>query len=80
MRVSGANSAALEGGPRAAGMRRPARYQRDGVMASPRECIEFANQCVRLADLCKDDPQLRQHLLELAREWMAMGAQETVDA
>ena len=23
------------------------------AMASPRECIEFANQCVRLAELCK---------------------------
>jgi hypothetical protein len=49
-------------------------------MASPRECIEFANQCVRLADLCKDDPQLSQHLLELAREWMAMAEQSTVVA
>ena len=49
-------------------------------MASPRECIEFANQCVRLADLCTDDPQLRQHLLELASEWVAMAAQDTVDA
>jgi hypothetical protein len=46
-------------------------------MASPRECIEFANQCVRLADLCKDDPQLREHLLELASKWMAMAAQES---
>ena len=27
----------------------------------------FANQCVQLADLCDDDPQLREHLLELAR-------------
>ena len=49
-------------------------------MASPRDCIEFANQCVRLADLCDDDPQLREHLLELAREWIAMAEQSTVDA
>jgi hypothetical protein len=51
-----------------------------GVMASQKDCIEFANQCVRLADLCDDDPQLREHLLELASKWMAMAAQETVDA
>ena len=49
-------------------------------MASPRDCIEFANQCLRLADLCDDDPQLHKHLLQLAREWIAMAAQETVDA
>ena len=49
-------------------------------MASQRDCIEFANQCVRLADLCDDDPQLREHLLELAREWMGMAAQDTVEA
>jgi hypothetical protein len=49
------------------------------VMASQKDCIEFANQCVRLADLCEDDPQLREHFLELAREWMAMAAQDTVD-
>jgi len=55
--------------------RRPARYKGWCAMASPRECIEFANQCVRLADLCKDDPQLREHLLDLARKWMAMAAQ-----
>jgi hypothetical protein len=61
-------------------MRRPARSKGWYAMASPRECIEFANQCVRLADLCTDDPQLRQHLLELASEWVAMAAQDTVDA
>ena len=45
-------------------------------MASTQDCIEFANQCVRLADLCEDDQQLRDHLLELASEWMAMATQE----
>src|SRR3954470_18745516 len=34
---------------------------RDGTMASPRDCIEFAKQCAHLADLCEDDPQLREH-------------------
>ena len=30
-------------------------------MASPRDCIEFAKHCAHLADLCEDDPQLREH-------------------
>jgi hypothetical protein len=49
-------------------------------MTSPRDCIEFAKQCERLASLCEDDPQLREHLLELAREWMKMAEQDTADA
>ena len=48
-------------------------------MASTQDCIEFANQCVRLADLCEDDPQLREHPSGAASEWMAIAAQETVD-
>jgi hypothetical protein len=47
-------------------------------MASQRDCIEFAKQCARLADLCDDDPQLREHLLGLAREWIAMADPDTV--
>ena len=46
----------------------------------PKECVEFAKQCMRLAYLCDDDPQLREHLLKLAREWVAMAAMESVDA
>ena len=46
----------------------------------PHASALIANHCVRLADLCDDDPQLRQHLLELASEWMAMAAQDKVDA
>ena len=41
-------------------------------MASQKDCIAFALQCERLAALCNDDPQLREYLLELAREWIAM--------
>ena len=35
-------------------------------------------QCERLAALCHADPQLREHLLELAREWIAMAERDTV--
>jgi hypothetical protein len=48
-------------------------------MASPRDCIEFAKQCARLASLCEDDPQLREHLLELARAWIVMAEREKVE-
>jgi hypothetical protein len=51
-----------------------------GTMTSPRDCIEFARQCARLASLCEDDAQLRQHLLELAAEWIALAEQDKVDA
>ena len=70
---------ALQGGPGADSMRRPARCS-DGSMASPQDCIEFAKQCERLASLCEDDPQLREHLIDLAREWMTMAEQNTADA
>jgi hypothetical protein len=49
-------------------------------MASQKDCIEFALQCERLAALCYDDPQLREHLLELAREWIKIAEQDSVDA
>ena len=57
-------------------------YQRDfrmAFMAPPRDCIEFAQQCERLAALCADDEQLREHLLGLAREWLAMAQQEPME-
>jgi hypothetical protein len=39
------------------------------------ECMDYARECVRLAGLTKD-PELREHLLSLAREWMAMAMHE----
>lgn len=48
-------------------------------MASLRDCIVFTDQCVRLADLCKDAQQLLQRLLESASEWIVMAAQDAVD-
>jgi hypothetical protein len=63
-----------------AGDRGVGNQRRDGAMASAQDCIEFAKQCERLASLCEDDPELQEHLLELAREWMAMAAQDTVEA
>ena len=45
-------------------------------MAPVQDCLEFARQSDRLAQLCEDDPQLREHLLGLAREWEAMARSE----
>jgi hypothetical protein len=47
------------------------------AMATESECIEYARECVRLAGLT-DDPDIRDRLLEIARDWMAaaMGEDE----
>jgi hypothetical protein len=47
-------------------------------MPTDTECVDYARECVRLAGLTKD-PQLREQLLNLAREWMADAMQEGTD-
>jgi hypothetical protein len=44
-------------------------------MTSDEECVEYARECVRLAGLTKD-LQLRDQLLNMAREWMAAAMHE----
>ncbi len=39
-------------------------------MSTDQECVNYARECVRLAELTKD-LQLRDHLLKIAREWLA---------
>jgi hypothetical protein len=39
------------------------------------DCIGYARECVRLAGLTHD-PQLRDQLLNMAREWMATAMHE----
>jgi hypothetical protein len=39
------------------------------------ECVEYARECVRLAGLV-EEPELRERLLSMAREWMAVAMQE----
>ena len=43
-------------------------------------CRPASPPSITQAYLCNDDPKLREHLLELAREWIAMAALEAVDA
>jgi hypothetical protein len=45
-------------------------------MTSDEECVEYARECVRLAGLTKD-LQLRDQLLNMAREWMAAAMHES---
>ena len=45
------------------------------VMVTDKECEHYARECVRLAELTKD-PQLRDQLLNMAREWMALAMHE----
>jgi hypothetical protein len=39
------------------------------------DCIGYARECVRLAGLTQD-PELRDQLLNMAREWMATAMHE----
>jgi hypothetical protein len=39
-------------------------------MATDEECVGYARECVRLAGLT-DEPEIRDQLFALAREWMA---------
>jgi hypothetical protein len=48
-----------------------------GVMATEKECIEYARECVRLAGLA-NEPDIRERLLDIAREWMAAAMHEDV--
>jgi len=39
------------------------------------DCIGYARECVRLSGLTQD-PELREQLLNMAREWMATAMHE----
>ena len=39
-------------------------------MATDQECVGYARECLRLAGLT-DEPEIRDQLFGLAREWMA---------
>ena len=41
------------------------------VMVTDQEYVDFARDCVRLAQSA-DSPELRERLLQIAREWMAV--------
>jgi hypothetical protein len=45
-------------------------------MTTDQECVDYARECVRLAGLTKDDLELRDYLLGLARDWMATATHE----
>ena len=45
------------------------------MIAWDNDCDVYARECVRLATLTPD-PQLRQALMEMAREWMAVAMHE----
>jgi hypothetical protein len=44
-------------------------------MATDQERVAYARECVRLAELT-DEPEIRDQLFALAREWMAAAMQE----
>jgi len=44
-------------------------------MTIDKECVGYARDCERLADRT-NDPELRERLLKMAREWMAVAMKE----
>ena len=44
-------------------------------MATDQECVAYARECVRLAELT-DEPEIRDQLFALAREWTAAAMHE----
>jgi hypothetical protein len=44
-------------------------------MVTDQECLDYARDCVRLAGFA-NDRELRNHLLQLARDWMAAAEHE----
>jgi hypothetical protein len=48
----------------------PPVVQRSAVVAPDKELEDYARDCVRLAQLT-DIPEIREPLLQMAREWMA---------
>jgi hypothetical protein len=45
-------------------------------MAADHEFVEYARECMRLAGLIQDQ-QIRDKLLDMAREWMAVAMRDT---
>ena len=43
---------------------------------SESQCEDYARDCVRLAQNPSATPELREHLLAMAREWMQMAIDE----
>jgi hypothetical protein len=45
------------------------------IMASGQECVGYARECVRLAEMTSDQ-DVRDHLLTLARQWISAADSE----
>ena len=49
------------------------------AMVTDEECVDYARECVRLAGLTADQ-EIRDQLLNMAREWMAAAMDERHNA
>jgi hypothetical protein len=49
--------------------------KRSAIMATYRNCVDYARECVRLAEQT-EDPDMREWLLQKARDWMASAMHE----
>jgi len=46
------------------------------VNVTDQKCMDYARECVRLAQSADNNPEVREHLLHMAREWMAVTMHE----
>jgi len=46
------------------------------VKVTDQECVDYARECVRLAGMAENDPELREWLIQAARLWMAAAMHE----
>ena len=46
------------------------------MTVTDQECIDYARECIRLAQSAANNPELRESLMRMAREWMAAAMHE----
>jgi hypothetical protein len=50
-------------------------FEERDIMNTDRKCVDYARDCVRLAQLTEDQ-QIRDELMNMARDWMAQAIDE----
>ena len=46
------------------------------VKVTDQDCVDYARECVRLAGMAENSPELREWLMQTARHWMAAAMHE----
>ena len=51
-------------------------YLGGAVKVTDQDCVDYARECVRLAGMAENTPELREWLMQTARHWMAAAMHE----